>query len=214
MLGEKGGTGETTFATNLAGMRAAAGRDVLILDADRQGSASYWAEKRDGRNSGLPVVHSVQKFGTGLLQAVKDMARRYDDIVIDAGGADSREVEAALRVADRAVIPIQPAGLDVWTLGLIDDRIGEAKAFNDQLQAFVILNRVSANPRDIDADEAREAIVGCENLTLATCAVCDRVAIKRAAPVGLTVAEYKPHDAKASQEMAQLYELVFAEKQG
>ena len=214
VLGEKGGTGKTTFATNLAGMRAAAGRDVLIIDADRQGSASYWAEKRDGRNSGLPVVHSVQKFGTGLLQAVKDMARRYDDIVIDAGGADSREVEAALRVADRAVIPIQPAGLDVWTLGLIDDRIGEAKAFNDQLQAFVILNRVSANPRDIDADEAREAIVGCENLTLATCAVCDRVAIKRAAPVGLTVAEYKPHDAKASQEMAQLYELVFAEKQG
>src|SRR3954451_2772838 len=95
LLGEKGGTGKTTFATNLAGMRATAGRDVLIIDADRQGSASFWTEKRDDRNSGLPSVHCVQKFGSGLMQAVKDMSRRYDDIVIDAGGADSREVEAA-----------------------------------------------------------------------------------------------------------------------
>ena len=46
IFGEKGGTGKTTLATNLAGMRAAANRDVLIIDADRQGSASYWTEKR------------------------------------------------------------------------------------------------------------------------------------------------------------------------
>jgi chromosome partitioning protein len=212
VLGEKGGTGKTTFATNLAGMRAAGGKDVLIVDADRQGSASYWAEKRDGKGGELPVVHSVQKFGSGLMLAVKDMARRYDDIIIDAGGADTREVEAALRVADWAIIPIQPAGLDVWTLGLIDDRIGEAKAFNEKLQAFVVLNRVSANPKDTDAREARDAISASENLQLANCAVCDRVAVKRAAPAGLIVAEYKPHDPKASSELEQLYRLVFGEK--
>jgi Mrp family chromosome partitioning ATPase len=43
ILGEKGGTGKTTLAVNLAGLRATEGRDVLLLDADRQGSASYWA---------------------------------------------------------------------------------------------------------------------------------------------------------------------------
>ena len=75
VLGEKGGTGKTTFATNLAGMRAAAGRDVLIVDADRQGSASYWAEARERQE--VAVVASVQKFGAGLVRAVADMARRY-----------------------------------------------------------------------------------------------------------------------------------------
>jgi chromosome partitioning protein len=35
ILRGKGGTGKTTLATNLAGMRAAEGRDVLIIDADR-----------------------------------------------------------------------------------------------------------------------------------------------------------------------------------
>ena len=53
VLGEKGGTGKTTLATNLAGMRATAGRDVLIIDADRQGSASYWAEKRSNTHARL-----------------------------------------------------------------------------------------------------------------------------------------------------------------
>jgi chromosome partitioning protein len=212
VLGEKGGTGKTTFATNLAGLRASDGQrcDVLLLDADRQGSASYWAEKRGTAHAHLAPVQSVQKFGEGLMRTVRDMARRYSDLIIDAGAGDSREVESALRVADVAIIPVQPAGLDVWTLGLIDDRVGEAQAVNPALAAYVVLNRTSPNPRDRDADDAREAIDGCQHLRLAAGSICDRVAIKRAAPAGLTVMEYKPFDAKAADELQQLYTLAFA----
>jgi chromosome partitioning protein len=212
VLGEKGGTGKTTLATNLAGMRAAdgTGRDVLLVDADRQGSASSWAEKRSDRYPDLPAVQSVQKFGDGLMRTVRDMARRYSDLVIDAGAGDSREVESALRVVEVAIIPVQPAGLDVWTLGLIDDRVGEALAVNPALVASVVLNRTSPNPKDRDAAEAREAIAGCRHVRLAEGVICDRVAIKRAAPAGLTVMEYKPFDVKAADELQQLYTLAFA----
>jgi chromosome partitioning protein len=212
VLGEKGGTGKTTLATNLAGIRATARRDVLLIDADRQGSASYWTEKRDDTHPHLPTVHCVQKFGSGLLRSVRDMARRYDDVVIDAGAGDSREVESALQIVDCALIPVQPAGLDVWTLGLMDDRVREASTVNRKLAAFVVLNRVSSNPKDNDASEARDAIVVCANLRLAEVTLCDRVAVKRAAPAGLTVCEYKPADPKAVHEMEQLYELVFAKR--
>jgi chromosome partitioning protein len=210
ILGEKGGTGKTTLATNLAGMRATEGHDVLLLDADRQGSASYWAEKRGDAHADLPAVQSVQKFGEGLMRTVRDMARRYSDIIIDAGAGDSREGESALRVADLAIIPVQPAGLDVWTLGLIDDRVGEVRAVHPTLVAYVVLNRTSPNPKDHDADEAREAIGGCVHARLAAGAICDRVAVKRAAPAGLTVLEYKPFDGKAAHEMQQLYTLAFS----
>jgi chromosome partitioning protein len=210
VLGEKGGTGKTTLATNLAGMRAAEGRDVLIIDADRQGSASYWAEKRGDTHADLPAVQSVQKFGEGLMRTVRDMERRYNDILIDAGAGDTREVESALRVAERVIIPVQPAGLDVWTLGLVDDRVGEAKATNPNILAYVVLNRASPNPKDNDADEAREAVDGCAHVVLAHATICDRVAVKRAAPAGLTVVEYKPFDAKAAHEMQQLYGLIFS----
>jgi chromosome partitioning protein len=209
VLGEKGGTGKTTLATNLAGMRAAEGRDVLLLDADQQASASYWAEKRSRQSTQLPTVSSVQKFGEGLMRTVRDLERRYDDVLIDVGASDSREVESALRVADLALIPVQPAGLDVWTLGLMDERVGEALAVNEALRAYVVLNRASPNPKDNDADEARQAIDGCAHLQLVPGTICDRVAVKRAAPAGLTVVEYKPSDAKAASEMQQLYALVF-----
>jgi chromosome partitioning protein len=210
VLGEKGGTGKTTIATNLAGMRAAEGHDVLLLDADRQGSASYWAEKRSDKHAEVAAVSSVQKFGDGLMRTVRDMERRYHDILIDAGAGDSREVESGLRVADLAIIPVQPTGLDVWTLGLIDDRVSEALTVNGALAAYVVLNRASPNPKDNDADEARQAIEGCIHLQLAPGVICDRVAVKRAAPAGLTVVEYKPFDAKAVAEMQQLYALAFA----
>jgi chromosome partitioning protein len=212
ILGEKGGTGKTTLATNLAGMRATEGRDVLLIDADRQGSASYWAEKRSDKQPHVRAVQSVQKFGEGLMRTVRDLERRYDDILIDAGGGDGREGESALRVADLAIIPVQPAGLDVWTLGLIDDRVGEAQAVNPALMAYVVLNRTSPNPKDRDADDAREAIDGCQHLHLAAGDICDRVAIKRAAPAGLTVMEYWPFDAKAADELQQLYALAFAQR--
>jgi chromosome partitioning protein len=121
-------------------------------------------------------------------------------------------VESALRVAERALIPVQPAGLDVWTLGLVNDRVGEAKAVNESLLAYVVLNRVSSNPKDNDADEARDAIDGCPHVILADTAICDRVAVKRAAPAGVTVVEYRPFDAKAVHEMQQLYALIFSER--
>ena len=116
-----------------------------------------------------------------------------------------------MQVADCAIIPVQPAGLDVWTLGLIDDRVQEASTINKKLAAFVVLNRASPNPKDNDANEAREAIVACDTLRLAAVMICDRVAVKRAAPAGLTVCEYKPFDPKAAHEMTQLSELVFAQ---
>ena len=67
VIGEKGGTGKTTFATNLAGWRARRHPDskVVLIDADRQGSASYWVGERQERED-VPQVDVLQKFGDGL----------------------------------------------------------------------------------------------------------------------------------------------------
>ena len=209
VLGEKGGTGKTTFSTNLAGMRSATGRDVLVVDADRQGSASYWAEAREEK--GLTSVSCVQKFGDGLARAIKDMSRRYDDVIIDIASGDSREIEGALRVADKVIIPVQPSGIDLWTLGLLDDRISQARQGNKKLTAHVVINRASTNPLDNDAEDAKNAMAGCDTLNITDVVVRDRVSIKRSVPAGITADEYKPLDSKAALEMTALYKLAFGE---
>jgi len=210
VLGEKGGTGKTTLATNLAGLRATAGQQVLLVDADRQGSASYWAEQR--RTTAHPAVTCLPKFGRALGREIRALASRYDDIIVDVAAGDSPDLEAVLQLAMRVLIPVQPAGLDVWTLGLLDERVAEAQTVNPALVAFVILNRASTNPRDRDTSEAQQAMAACRHLRVAPVVLRERVAIKRATPAGLSVQEYTPRDAKAITELAQVYHLAFTEE--
>jgi len=207
--GEKGGTGKTTLATNLAAMRALTGRDVLLLDTDPQGSANYWAQTRDEENI-TPRVACIQKFGKGLPKEVQDLATRYQDIIIDAGGRDSVELRSALVVAEKAYIPIQPSQFDIWTLNQMDELVETAKGFNPEIRAFVVISRSSTNPSVHESDDTEKLLDDFDNLGLAKGLVRDRIAYRKAAKDGQAVVELKPKDQKAVSEMETLYQEVFA----
>ena len=72
--GEKGGSGKTALATNMAAMLALAGKDVLLLDTDRQGTASFWATVREETDV-EPRIACVQKFGKVLATQVRDLRK-------------------------------------------------------------------------------------------------------------------------------------------
>ena len=48
----KGGVGKTTLAVNIASARALAGRDVLLVDGDEQGTAAAFTDLRAGALGG------------------------------------------------------------------------------------------------------------------------------------------------------------------
>ena len=209
--GEKGGTGKTTLATNLAQMRASAGYDVLLVDSDKQESASSWAGLREEIGN-EPAITTVQKVGKNITRDLIDLAKRYDDLIVDAGGRDSVELRAAMVAADKLFIPVQASQFDVWTLGNMCELVDQAQALNPKLQAHVILNRASTNPVVSEVDEARELFNDFESLHFSGVILRDRIAFRKASSGGLGINELRPVDTKAQDEISQLYEVVFDEK--
>lgn len=186
--GEKGGTGKTTLCTNLAAMRANAGFDVLIIDADKQGTSNTWSAVRS-ENEISPRVVCVLKNGDGFIDDVLDLASRYDDVLIDAGGQDSRELRFALGIAEKAFIPLQPSHADVWTLERMEELVTQAQAINRLLEAFVVLNRASTNKRVPETKEAAELLQEYDKLRDSRVVLRDRVVFKRAMGLGMSVEE-------------------------
>lgn len=206
--GEKGGTGKTTLLTNLAALRAHAGYDVLLVDTDRQGTAAAWCHVRQEAPQHMRIA-CVQLFGQGLQAEVRDLATRYDDVLIDAGGRDSVELRSALVVAQRAVIPILPSQYDMWTLDHMQELVTTARGFNPTLDALVVLSRISPNPLIADAHDAQLSLEAYPALRIAETIICERQAYRRGARQGEAVTELERLDTKATTEIRLLYEEVF-----
>jgi chromosome partitioning protein len=199
----KGGTGKTTLALQLAIMWARAGRDVLLVDGDAQGSAQKAVASRAaaGRSPALSCVQYAD--GRILREQVRMLAPRYQDVVIDAGGHDSTTLRAALTLCDAVLIPYPPRTMDVWALADMAKLVEEARALRDGLLAMAVLN--IADP-GISADnaEAVAALADVPQLTGLKASITRRKAFPNAAGFGLSVEETMPRDPKACEELAVL----------
>lgn len=207
VIGEKGGTGKTTFAAHLAGGRSIAGSDVMLVDADKQESSTRWVNLRQDR--GLFAPESVQKFARGLRRAVTDLSRRYDDIIVDIGAGDGVAMETTLRVADTAVVPLQPNEMDMWTVDFLDGLAADSKELNEKLVVRAVLNRAPSHHTERDVQAALKAFADFPEMQPAEFTVHERSSIRRAVPAGLLIDEWRPRDIKAQAELAQMYRLVF-----
>lgn len=208
--GEKGGPGKTTLAVNLATIRTQATSDLLLIDTDKQPTASYWCTLRED-NQISPRISSVQKFEKSVRTEIIALKEKYKDIIIDAGGRDSPELRGALLVADIAVFPLRPSQFDLWTLGRLNTLVETASQVNDTLKAFVVINQASPNPAVKEVEESKEVLSEFPNIKLLQTHICERISFRRAAIHGMAVTEYKPEDSRAIEEILSLYGELYNE---
>jgi chromosome partitioning protein len=202
----KGGVGKTTLAVNLAIVRAAAGRDVLLVDGDEQRTALTFTDLRTDQ-LGQPGYTAVSLQGAALRTQIRQLANKYDDIVIDVGGRDTGSLRAALTIAETLLIPVQPRSFDIWAVEQMADLVNEAREVNDNLQAFIILNAADAQGKD--NEDAAAALKEMSGLTFLPGMIGRRKSFPNAAAAGRAVTEHTPKDAKAIEELTSLVATLY-----
>lgn len=107
----KGGCGKTTIAVNLACELLTNRTSVAIVDADGQGSATYWAEEGE-----LPVTVVSLPLGNrrGADTWINHVLSLNDDLaIVDCPPQIGAATEAAVGIANLVLVPVTPSGADL-----------------------------------------------------------------------------------------------------
>lgn len=205
----KGGVGKTTLAVNLAIAQALVGRDVWLIDGDRQGTAQTAISIRAEAGHIPGIACASYPDGPTLRAQVQQQAGKFDDIIIDAGGRDSTALRAALVLSDVLLVPFQPRSYDVWALNDIAILVDEARSVRDGLQALAVLNCADPGEHSTDNADAAAAVADLPQFQYLTTPLRRRKAFANAAGQGLSVLEIKPQDTKATDELKALVSTLF-----
>jgi chromosome partitioning protein len=199
VLNGKGGVGKTTTAVNLAATLAETTR-VLLVDADPQGSASWWVE-RSAKGIGFDLT---QETNPDLLSKLRQI-QNYGLVVVDTPPAlGSEALKTVVSTADYLVLPTPPAPMD---LAVLIETVKTAVT-PQKVAHRVLLTRV--DPRSVG--EALEAQRTLMELGIPACQAFVRAykAHERAALDGMTIAQWH---GKNAREAAADYRRVAEELQ-
>lgn len=210
MCGQKGGSGRSTIAENLAIWLTRKGADVLLVDADDQATVADFTAWREATLGETGYTLS-QLTGGNVRKQVEAMRGKYDHIVLDTGGRDTTSQRASLFIADMALIPIQPRSHDVWTLTKLQEMLAEVQA----TRATPLIVHTFLNRADITSQENREAaevLVGMPDLGFLPHTIKNRKAYPQAGAKGLSVFEVEQPDLKAVGELETLFNALIHEQ--
>lgn len=203
---QKGGCGKSTTAVNICAILAKNGHDVVLVDADRQCTAANWAMDR-ADNKDLPTVHCVQKY-ENIRDTLLDLDKRYEYVVVDAAGRDSRELRTGMTAAHVLIVPFRPSQPDLDTLPKMQEVIIQAKDLNPDLVVYGILTMAPTNPVVNEAAEAYEYLQDYPEIKLLEKTIIrDRKVYRDAMSEGMGVIEMR--NPKAADEIESLVREVF-----
>jgi chromosome partitioning protein len=198
----KGGTGKSTVAFNLAVWLAHDTVGVSAFDLDPQATFTDVCEVR--KEDGYDPVFEVSSDIKELEKLATDKSNKQP-IIADVSAVNMKDLEHAMALASRVLIPIQPSQADIWStqrfLKIVKANI------NGNTEVLGFINRADTHIAVRETDEAEEALNMLSGITAIDARLYQRTAYRRSFSEGLAVFELDPMG-KASHEMKKLAKLL------
>ena len=203
----KGGTGKTTTAVNIAVALATNKKDVCLVDSDFQRSASRWNHDRD-ESFIKPSITLIEKHDN-VSNTIEDLSRRFDYVIVDVAGRNSREMITSLSVSDILIAPHQASQLDLDTIEELHNQLIKMRDLNPNLTAYVLHTMASTNPivRKNERKEFADYLSDFPTLKLLQSCCYYRKIYRDVMPLGKSVIE--SNNLIANKEISNLIKEVF-----
>lgn len=203
----KGGCGKSTLTVNLATALAKMNYSVCIIDADRQGDAYRWAQRRTDAEI-QPYIHTSQLFGN-IRKPLQVESERYDFVIVDVAGRNSTEFISAMYAADLIISPAQCSQFDLDVLMELKDQYEHAVVSNEKLQVLVYQTMCSTNPKVLHSEREifKSYLSHFPEFSIAKSRQSYRKVYRDTVSEGLTVIEANNSEAKS--EMNRLTTEIF-----